>query len=241
MSSIHDVRLIELEIHSYCNRTCLWCPNSYIDRHSSKINMDERLFKSIIDELSDLSFNKVISFSRYNEPFSDKELLMKRIAYIREMLHDVILVTNTNGDYDTSGVDIDQITEMDYDMNKKHYTSADGKYRVTGLTEINNRGGALQMKQVKRDFPCFEPKYFIGIDYTGMVTPCCNIRSDVPIHKPYVLGSLKFETLQEIFESKKAEKFRDDVAHMRFPNICEGCGKKPGRYTRDNGGINGVI
>ena len=29
-----NIRLVEIEIFSFCNRKCLFCPNSFIDRHS---------------------------------------------------------------------------------------------------------------------------------------------------------------------------------------------------------------
>jgi radical SAM protein with 4Fe4S-binding SPASM domain len=236
-----DVKIIELEIHSYCNRRCPFCANSYIDRHSGKIKMPERIFKKIIDELAELKYNGVISFSRYNEPFADRELLKRRIRYIRKKLPNVIIVSNTNGDFDTKGIDIDQITEMDYDGNKKHYISKDGKYRITGLMAINNRGGAVKVQQIERKEPCYEPKYFVGIDYTGDVTPCCNIRHDVLIHKPFILGNLKNKSLKKIFESKKANKFREDVANMKFPDICRHRNKIPGRYTGQKGNIEGIV
>ena len=46
---INDLRLIEIEIHSYCNRKCGWCPNSIIDRQSTVKEMEEELKANNID------------------------------------------------------------------------------------------------------------------------------------------------------------------------------------------------
>ena len=47
---MNKVRLIEIELHSYCNRKCKWCPNNYIDRYSSNTFMNDEIFEKIIDK-----------------------------------------------------------------------------------------------------------------------------------------------------------------------------------------------
>lgn len=238
---INQIRLVEIELHSECNRTCSFCPNSYIDRKFYK-QLDENVFKNLIDELAFNGYNQTISFSRYNEPFMHKELLIERIRYIREKLPGVKLVTNTNGDFDMNGVDLDEITEMDYDGNKEIIEL--DNFRVMRLGKINNRGGALKQVHYKkpRNFPCFEPNHFVGIDYTGDVVPCCNLRHDVKKHQPYILGNLKDNSLENILNSKKAEIFRYAVNSGRFdlfPEPCKYCLKLEGRYTKEEGGLYG--
>ena len=48
---IKQIRLIEIELFSYCNRTCSFCPNSFIDRLSFNELLDIKIFKKIIKEL----------------------------------------------------------------------------------------------------------------------------------------------------------------------------------------------
>lgn len=232
---INKIRLIEIELFSYCNRTCNFCPNNYIDRHSKNVELDEDIFKDLINELHFAGYNKYISFSRYNEPFSHKDILNERIKYIRKILPDVTLVTNTNGDFDTSNVDIDEITEMDYDNNKEQFTS--DNYKVMSLGKINNRGGALELKQEKRTAPCFEPQYFVGINYDGTVSPCCNIRNDIDKHKPFILGDLHNNDLEDILNNDVSRLFRDFTSSSDFPEPCLYCNKTEGRYTKEKGGI----
>jgi|SRR6266487_1501610 len=42
----------------------------------------------------------------------------------------------------------------------------------------------------KRVGPCREPFQTFVIDYTGAVMPCCNLRSDFPENRGYVVGDL---------------------------------------------------
>jgi len=239
-SILDKIRLIEIELTSQCNRTCEFCPNSYIDRHSENIKLNKHIFENLIQELAKHNYSNFISFSRYNEPFMHKGILNKRIKYIRQHLKNVTLVTNTNGDFDISNVDIDQITEMDYEHNKQCFISEDKSYRVMRLGVINNRAGALNIKQKERDFPCYEPTYFVGIDFNGDVMPCCNLRHDIKKHKPFILGNLGRNSLEEILNSNKAIEFREAATSgnpLYLPEPCKECLKTEGRYTREVGGI----
>jgi len=235
---LDEIRLVELELYSQCNRQCKFCPNIFIDRHSTNKEMTDELFAKVIDELVDAEYKGHISFSRYNEPFMHPEILRKRVDYIKNKLPNVKMVTNTNGDYDTSDFKDDiEITEMDYDNNKTSYISEDKRYRVMTLKDINNRGGALDFRNKPRTIPCLEPTYFIGIDYEGSVVPCCNFRHDVEEHKKYILGNVSKNTLDEIINSKRAIEFREFTSRAIFPPPCRFCTKTEGRYTRDCPGI----
>jgi radical SAM protein with 4Fe4S-binding SPASM domain len=92
------VRLVEVEVHSHCNRTCWFCPNSYIDRKSKTFYFDEHLYLSLLNDLAKINYDKVISFTRYSEPFSD-EIIYKRLKQCNEILPNAVLSINTNGDY----------------------------------------------------------------------------------------------------------------------------------------------
>lgn len=98
---IEKVSLVEIEIFSYCNRQCWFCPNSFIDRHSTNILMDENLYLKILSELKAINYSGTISYSRYNEPTSHKEIFLERLRQAREYLPNARLHTNTNGDYIT--------------------------------------------------------------------------------------------------------------------------------------------
>lgn len=92
------IRSVEIEVFSYCNRRCWFCPNSYIDRMSKNNIMPPALYSLILDQLASIRYDKTISYSRYNEPLSDK-IILDRIREAREKLPNALLHTNTNGDY----------------------------------------------------------------------------------------------------------------------------------------------
>lgn len=92
------VRMVEIEVFSYCNRHCWFCPNSFIDRRSENNMMDRKVYSSIIDSLAKIQYGGVISYSRYNEPLSNL-IILECIAEAREKLPRARLHTNTNGDF----------------------------------------------------------------------------------------------------------------------------------------------
>jgi len=239
---INDLKLVEIELFSYCNRTCGWCPNNFIDRKFNNFVLDENVLENLLIELKEQDYKGVISLSRYNEPFS-KPKLIEMFLYLKDKyLKDNKVVCNTNGDFDFSQFkDKIEITEMDYDLNKEE--KLDENFRVMRLKNINNRAGALDFnKSYKRNTPCFEPMFFVGINYDGTVSPCCNIRNDIEIHKAYIMGNLKKDSLTNILNYEKNIKFRELVSkgvYDLFPEICKSCNKIGGRYTSGNG-LNGV-
>lgn len=89
---------MDIELSSYCNRVCWFCPNSYIDRKSNPFYLDFEIFKSIINDLSTISYDNYISFNGYSEPTANP-LLGKYLKFAKEKLPHAILHINTNGDY----------------------------------------------------------------------------------------------------------------------------------------------
>lgn len=94
-----SVNRIEIEIASFCNRTCSYCPNSFIDRRSSRQYMDDALFSGILDQLAGIGWNGELTFHRYNEPLADRDYLIRRLREARRMLPEARLTLFTNGDY----------------------------------------------------------------------------------------------------------------------------------------------
>jgi len=119
------VNFIEIEIFSFCNRRCWFCPNSYIDRHSQNIFMPEEMYTKIIDELADIRYSGKIWYSRYNEPFSDR-IVLDRLREARHKLPNATLHSYTNGDYITrqyvdelAAAGLSDLHIMRYPLNKK--------------------------------------------------------------------------------------------------------------------------
>lgn len=269
MNITSNLRLLEIELFSYCNRKCSWCPNSYIDRQSNKKYIEVNVLCNLLQELRKNNFNGVISFSRYNEPFSDFSMLQQACIIVKTFLPNVKLVSNTNGDYITEEVIktmmIDELTIMDYDykgrdyiLNKlrgwnlkciqeyDHYfvaTHGNKKilYYYSWLEEakISDRGGNLKDWSLdKRKNPCYEPLFFIGVNYDGTVSPCCNVRNDCQ-NRNYILGDLHEQSLNNMLKSEFYLDFVNAVTTGNFTEDmpCYYCNNNGGRYTKENGGI----
>jgi hypothetical protein len=93
-----SVNQVEIETFTYCNRACWFCANSKIDRRSQNRFMEESLYLRIMSELAAVDYDKVITYSRYNEPLADRIILL-RLRQAREALPKACLSTHTNGDY----------------------------------------------------------------------------------------------------------------------------------------------
>jgi MoaA/NifB/PqqE/SkfB family radical SAM enzyme len=94
----HSVKMVEIEVFSYCNRRCWFCPNSFIDRLSTTEYMPEPLYLGLLEQLAAVGYRRTISYSRYNEPLADR-IILRRLEQARQHLPYAALHTNTNGDY----------------------------------------------------------------------------------------------------------------------------------------------
>lgn len=151
MHSLKDnLKLIEIETFSYCNRTCWFCPNSFIDRrveHGKHVMSDE-VYTDIINQLYDINYNGEISYSRYNEPLAKKEIILKRIKEAREKLPKAILRINTNGDYLRDKQYIDELIKSGLSqLWVQQYLENDEKYNhAKSMQWINNKIESLGVK-----------------------------------------------------------------------------------------------
>ncbi|SRR6266404_2755377 len=92
------VELVEFETTSYCNRTCSFCPNSFIDRLSEKLTMPEPTWHAILAGLEEVAYDGTIVWSRYSEPLSERRIL-DRIRDVRRAAPRCRICVNSNGDF----------------------------------------------------------------------------------------------------------------------------------------------
>ena len=94
------VTIVHLEISSFCNRSCLYCPNGQLPgKRKQKNQLPEELFEKCLKELASIQYDQYIEFNGFNEPLHDRELFLRRVAAVRRFLPDCHLVINTNADY----------------------------------------------------------------------------------------------------------------------------------------------
>jgi radical SAM protein with 4Fe4S-binding SPASM domain len=104
------VRYIEVETHSYCNRTCWFCPNSYIDRRTQRRYLPESVFCQLLVDLKTVRYARKIGFSRYNEPLGD-EVIYERLRQAHDALPRAQLQIYTNGDFLTPD-NLDRLSKL---------------------------------------------------------------------------------------------------------------------------------
>ena len=141
---LNDFVFIEIEVFSYCNRKCWFCPNSFIDRRTENLIMPEQKYLNILQQLKDMNFEGEIAYSRYNEPLSHKDIFIKRLKQAREYLPKAKLRTNSNGDYvtknyiiDLEKAGLDELFIQQYLKNNEMYNHDKVKTRIQKkLTKI---------------------------------------------------------------------------------------------------------
>ena len=98
-----NVQSVEIGTHNYCNRTCTFCPLSLegVNRRKFKntIFMRDDMYENIMKQLSEVNFAGRLDFSRYHEPTSHKEYILKKIKIARKYLPLAKISLNTNSDY----------------------------------------------------------------------------------------------------------------------------------------------
>lgn len=163
-----QLRLIEIEIFSFCNRRCWFCPNSQIDRISTNKVMPEATYLNLVSQLGEIDFSGELTYSRYNEPLSHRDLFLSRVRLARALLPNAVLRTNTNGDYVTRDyieelcdIGFNQLWVQQYLGNTEHYNHE--KMRERSLEKIKKLG--LDAKLITDIQDC---KLEFDLSYRGM-------------------------------------------------------------------------
>lgn len=92
-----------------------------------------------------------------------------------------------------------------------------------------DRGGLVkQYTHNLRRSPCWEPFETFVIDYTGYVMPCCNLLSDKPEHKEYIVSNLlnNREGIFDIYAGKLSSWRRSMVTFGEKQKPCSTCGHR---------------
>jgi MoaA/NifB/PqqE/SkfB family radical SAM enzyme/tetratricopeptide (TPR) repeat protein len=255
-----NVRNISLEVFSFCNRKCWFCPNVTFDRKSTNVYMDEDVFSAIIHDAAAVGYSGNFHLTRFSEPLADR-VIISRISAIKSAVPAATIHVTTNGDYlnsqylkDLDAAGLDNMSISIYLGDKAPYNHEKTRDRIFQMTrklglpkpelvvdEINSRlayklnynniaiefwgvnfdilgvdrGGTVQLtnngSHLRRG-PCYEPMMSITIDYNGSVLPCCNLRSDIPDHEPYIAGKItKPGDIYRIYSGATLARWRNDL------------------------------
>ncbi len=92
------VEVVEVENHSFCNRTCWFCPNSFLDRKTSTKLAPPELLDKVLRDLRSIDYERTLVWSRYHEPLGH-DTIYENVAKARQQLPRAILAMVSNGDY----------------------------------------------------------------------------------------------------------------------------------------------
>ncbi len=237
---------IEFETINRCNFTCEFCPaNRNSDKRPFKL-MEEGLFKKIIEELSEMNYEKYLTFYSNNEPFMDSRMV-EFIKYARAKLPKAFLHLYTNG----SLLTVDKLKEVlplldllvidnyndDFIMTPENQKSYD--YCLENGVNLNkvifdmrkehevltSRGGQAPNKgQVKTiRAKCYLPYRQLAIRPDGKVSLCNN-----DVYGKYTLGDINEQTLVEVWNSKQFQDIRNTMyktgrKNLQLCNHCDTC------------------
>ncbi len=235
-----ELKAIEIEINSHCNRACSYCPNAHQER-LEKGSMKRETFLKILEQLREINFSGRLSFSFYNEPLLSPDLNF--FAHeAKKNLPDINLVLYTNGTLlskerlkELLALGVDQFivtkheNELDYTFEKtlisidQHVIATKIKYQTYKDLKLTNRGGLisnLDKGDLPINQPCLIPLRVMTITNQGTVLPCFE-----DYHQTQALGNINTHTLFEIWNSKPYAAFRKKLAlgmRTAYP-VCSKC------------------
>ncbi len=240
--------ILGIEISSYCNLRCKWCPNSKYERglKKNKTDLPIKYIKKIIKDLKKINYRGHIQLHFYNEPLAD-ERLIKIIKLIKKNVPKCKIDINTNGIFLTidmfkklndAGTEIVNYSQYTPEIPKNvkelmnHLRKFPEKYKTKFHCRIFNdeqtdfavydRDGVVGKNILDRP-PCIYPKQQMTIDFMGNAVLCCN-----DYHSSVKFGNIKDSELMDIWNSRRYKKVRKMLKNKKFVfPICKYCvGKK---------------
>lgn len=234
-----ELKAIEIEINSHCNRACSYCPNVDQSRIEQGV-MSKELFHKILTQLQEIEYSGRISFSFYNEP-----LLVQDLEYyagqVKAYLPACNILIYTNGTLLTlprlegllsAGVDYFVITkhesEKDYAFDQLYLSLPTEivdkhiKYQSYKDLKLTNRGGLLpkiQKDVESKNLPCSIPLHMMTITNKGSVVPCFE-----DYHQVHSMGNIEQRSLNDIWNSSEYVILRKKLL-MGFRKDYEVCSK----------------
>lgn len=234
---------VEIETVNRCNGTCEFCPVSKMHDSREYLEMSERLFQDIIEQLAEINYNGKLALFSNNEPFLDKNIIQKH-KYAREKLPNAKMHLFTNGTLLT--VDkfveimkyLDELIIDNYQQDLKlikpckeieSYCMTHPEYRrkVTIVLRkpkeiLSTRGGDAPNRREKVSYGnarCILPYKQLIIRPDGKVSLCCND----PLGKN-TLGDLTKSNILDVWNNDRFKMVRECLYEGRAKwKHCEYC------------------
>ena len=228
---------VSLEISTYCNRKCHYCPNK--DYETPKNFMSWDIFKSAIAQLKDIKYTGIFQYHLFNEPLFD-ERLTDFVRYTSTNLPKVTRVLISNGDLlniekakELSEAGVDKFVVTVHDANPernlerlkpvKEFLKEKMRLQTSNELYLTNRGGLIDIEDEKRKADYKKCPYIrtLTIGYNGDVILCCH-----DYFRKYVMGNVMEKSILEIWNSY--HNLRKQLLKYNNPElpICKICLKR---------------
>jgi len=128
---------IEINITELCNRTCYFCPRAFPEKYPNRnVHMSNETFNRICTELINNNYKSKISFSGFGEPLLNKRFVFFLKELRKSLGSDVIIETNSNGDFLTTEV----LNELfDAGLSSIYWNLYDGEHQLEPALKVINR------------------------------------------------------------------------------------------------------
>ena len=227
--------VIAIEISTFCNRSCYYCPNS--KHETPKEYMSREVFKKVIQDLREIGYTGAVTYQFFGEPLLD-DRLVDFVRYAKEKLPTAMFIkVVSNGDALTmelfeklidAGMKEISITLHDLDparsmerlrpMIEKHPSHI----RVTSIHQqgghLSNRGGAVEIENKIAMKSCPWTSNAI-VDTKGNVLLCCS-----DYFYEYNFGNVMHERIDDIWKQKGFKELRKAARRGKpLAPLCKKC------------------
>lgn len=227
---------VSLEISTYCNRKCHYCPNK--DYETPKEFMSWDIFKSAIAQLKEIKYTGIIQYHFFNEPLFD-ERLTDFVKYTSSNLPNATQVLISNGDLlnvekakELSEAGIDKFVVTVHDINPernlerlkpvKEFLREKMRLQTSNELYLANRGGAVDIENEKRktDFKKCPDIRTLIITNNGDIILCCQ-----DYFRKYVMGNIisyggGIVSIWNSYKDIREKLLRDNIAELPICKIC---------------------
>lgn len=229
------LEIIEVGVSKNCNLHCNYCPNTFLTQKPAEQIMSMPLFEKILENLKKINFQGKFTFHRYNEP-----LIVNVEQYIvaaKKYLPKISAELSTNGSM-LSKARLEKLQETPVDKiivtqhTKKGFIDNLDKIPDNLLKNVDvrygdelilvNRAGILWKTQKELSKPCYYVEKALAVNSDGQVPLCAD-----DYYSKIVLGNLKNESLEEIWNKPSVSKLREQLikGNRKFINLCRNCNR----------------
>ena len=234
----HMFHHIEIETVNRCNGICSFCPVSKGNEHRPYALMDEKVFRKIIDELSEMNYDGRLALFSNNEPLLD-DRIVEFHRYARKKLPNARMHLYSNGTLMTREIFEELIMYLvsalftgsliPASRMVKEYAEIHPEIvkKVTIVLRkpneiLTSRGGDAPNRtqiHIENNISCVQPFQQLIIRPDGKVSLCCND----PLGRE-TMGNVTENSLDEIWYGEAFENVRKRIFYGRenFEH-CKNC------------------